>query len=442
MIECKICGEKRHWLVPHIFHSHGMKADEYRAQFPIEVYLRDATLADVFAKRGKANALSAQKKKRVNQKSKGIVDLDKEVECMLCGKRMSWLTSHIKRIHTLTLCDYHGLFPDSPIKSVEAGKTFSRRSQQMQDNRSEEEKSRIAKLRRAGYTESSLKKMSQSQKQRLANVPFAVKSANAKKGAIAIKHKLLDPIEAKNHGCKVSQGWEKAFDANPKLYKECQDRMRKANVKAHENLKAMSDDELYAFLRRSFLRIPKKYSFMYKGVQYGVRSNYEKIVLKALVDCDISFEYEPFFLKLPNGKRYRVDFVVENQIVLEVKAKHWFKEEQNDLRKEASENAGYKYVLFMEDEVFSKDLHSIIKQMATPSSDARAITRLIAGTSLEPLSHNVTSNGKREGLKKSKDLIISSQATLKEVEGSTTRKSNLSFFKYDEIPKNAPQLTM
>jgi hypothetical protein len=48
-----------------------------------------------------------------------------------------------------------------------------------------------------------------------------------------------------------------------------------------------------------------------------------------------------------------------------VKANWWFRESQNTMRQQASEKAGYHYLLLKDGEVFSKDLHSIIEEFAT-----------------------------------------------------------------------------
>lgn len=285
------------------------------------------------------------------------------IECKLCNNKMKWLTPHITRTHKMSTKEYLEKFPGSKLKDQETYEIFRKKNQAIHDSRSMEERKRRAKIGQAGHTDESRKRVGESQKIRIAKMTPEERSKNASYGGQGLANKLSSSIDARlEHGKVLSNGWKIAFEKNPKLRIECWERMLHAASIMHEKLRAMSDEELATYLDNSFLRTPKKYFFEYKGITYGVRSSYEKKVLKALVDLNLDFKYEPFFLLKSDGHKYRIDFLVDNRLILEVKAEYWYNEEQNLLREESARKVGYDYVLLMEKEIFG-NLHSIIREI-------------------------------------------------------------------------------
>jgi hypothetical protein len=143
-------------------------------------------------------------------------------------------------------------------------------------------------------------------------------------------------------------------------------RMLSANSKMHNWLRTCSEEELGSFLKRSFLRPPKLYTFEYKGNTYKVRSSYERIVLKILVDFNLNFEYE-VCLRRPDGRRYIADFIVENKLCLEPKSIYYVEAQGGEydlgMKKLAAENKNYKFVLLTEVEIFKHNLREIIRSL-------------------------------------------------------------------------------
>jgi hypothetical protein len=133
--------------------------------------------------------------------------------------------------------------------------------------------------------------------------------------------------------------------------------MRVAGKCLQEWLRTCSKEELAEYLE------PRTTYVEYKGKQYGVRSSYEEIMVKTLVDLSLRFEQEKYLIK-PNGRWYRADFIVEEKLVIETKSHYWYDvqggSETDAQRSGAARLAGLDYLLVMNGLIESPDLPLII----------------------------------------------------------------------------------
>ena len=227
------------------------------------------------------------------------------------------------------------------------------------------DKKEAARKMLEGHTKESYSKMAKSQKIRFENMTEKERDDHRHKARLASISYHTDPKfeqSRKERSEKISLKHKLNVQKDKAPYIE---RMLLANSKMHDILRNMTPEELDKYLSNSFLRLPKIYSFRYKGQDYGVRSSYEEAVLKALVDLDISFKYEPTSIVKKDGKYYRPDFLVKDTII-EVKSTYWLNRvglEDNELRKEAVQAHGWSYLLLTEDEIFNSNLFDILKSI-------------------------------------------------------------------------------
>lgn len=284
------------------------------------------------------------------------------ITCLICKKEFKILGRHLTNSHKITSSDYKIKFPGSKTLSDEESLRRTNSNYKLWTSRTEEEKSKLGQIRRKGWTSESLSSMIQSKLiyfDNLSEEEREVLKDRLHKLSINF-HNLPEYEEIRiSRGPNISKSHKVNFETNPTNYIS---RMLHANSKMHEWLRTCSEDELDIFLKRSFLSYPKR-SFEYKGNTYKVRSSYEVIVLKLLVDLNLEFKYE-VCLKRPDGRRYIADFIVENKLCLEPKSSHFVKiqgEYELGMKKLAAENSNFKFVLLTEEEIFKSNLLEYIK---------------------------------------------------------------------------------
>lgn len=284
------------------------------------------------------------------------------ITCLICSKEFKILGRHLTNSHKINSSDYKVKFPEAKTISDEESLRRSDSNYVLWTSRTEEEKSKLGQIRRDGWTSESLVNMIQSK-----SVYFENLSEEEREVLTNKLHKLSNNFhhlpEYKEKRIyrvdKISESHSRNFEKDPNPYVK---RMLNANSKMHEWLRTCSEDELDKFLKSSFLSYPR-YSFEYKGQTYKVRSSYEKVVLKLLVDLDLEFKYE-VCLKRPDGRRYIADFIVENKLCLEPKSIHFVNlqgEYELGMKKLAAENSNFKFVLLTEVEIFKYNLLDYIK---------------------------------------------------------------------------------
>lgn len=288
------------------------------------------------------------------------------ITCLICNKELSILCSHLKRIHKISKEDYVLKFPGAQIISEEETLRRSNSNYKLWASRTEEEKSKSGKIRRQGWTNESYINMVQSKLSYYQTLSSEERiKLFEKMNTMSIDFHNSPKYEANrlvrnNH---ISEGHLRNVQRDPSQYVK---RMLDANSKMHYWLRTCSEDELNSFLKRSFLRPPKRFTFEYKGKAYQVRSSYEKLVLKVLVDFNLNFKYE-VCLKRPDGRRYIADFIVEDKLCLEPKSIYYVEAQGGEydlgMKKLAAENKNYKFVLLTEAEIFKCNLKEIIRSL-------------------------------------------------------------------------------
>jgi len=262
----------------------------------------------------------------------------------------------MKRKHGISISDYVERFPGALTICPKVSQKKTDNNLKMWETR---DSKLAAKLMVEGRTNESYAKMSATKKQQAKHrTPEQVEECRSKMSEMAKKFHT-DCAYAdirKERSQKISETHLRNMEDQDKS-KGYLDRMSAARSVAHKNLREMSAEELDAFLSRSFLKIPKIYKFEHKGQHYGVRSSYEEIVLKKLVDLKIKFHYEPTSFPRSDGKMYRPDFIVNNTVI-EVKSTYWLNRmghADNAKRQQACESKGFNYQLILEDVVFNDD---------------------------------------------------------------------------------------
>jgi hypothetical protein len=238
----------------------------------------------------------------------------------------------------------------------------------MWDKRTPEQRKWVTDNWRAGWTDESIEKMVKSRKLYFANMSDEDRMKMLDQLADATDLFYSSPdYEASRiaRGRKISASLNHKLKTNPSFYEERRQAMIAAGRIQAEWLRTCSKEELAEYLE------PRTTHFEYKGKQYGVRSSYEEKMVKVLVDLGLRFTQEQY-LKKPNGRWYRADFIVEEKLVIETKSKFWYGVQGGDqtdfLRKEAARLAGLDYLLVMNDLIESQELPLIIGNKISSTS--------------------------------------------------------------------------
>jgi hypothetical protein len=278
-------------------------------------------------------------------------------------------------MHGINTSRYRGMFPDAQTRSKEFFDSRSKGSKAMWDNRTPEERKWITDNWRAGWTDESVNKLIKSRKAYFANMSDQDRKEMIDQIARATDLFYNSPDYEANRiarSRKISASLNHKLKTDPSFYEERRQAMIAAGKIQAEWLRTCSKEELAEYLE------PRTTHFEYKGKQYGVRSSYEEKMVKILVDLGLRFVQEQY-LKKPNGRWYRADFLVEERLVIETKSKFWYGVQGGDrtdfLRKEAARLAGLDYLLVMNDLIVSQELPLIIgnkiSSMSAGQSEAK-----------------------------------------------------------------------
>lgn len=286
---------------------------------------------------------------------------------------MHFLGRHLNTAHGLTTAQYRELFPGAATRSEECQANRSKSQRKAWEAR--EDREAAGQRLKAGRSEDSYRKMANTKK-----TQYAAMTEEQRQEVLGKMHRMSamfhnnpDHEEARaSRAAAISKSWTSRIESDPAFYEAARQRMLRANSVMHEWLRTCSQEDLAEYLDGSFLRKPKKYEFEYCGRIYAVRSSYEVEVLKALVDLNLEFKYEPFMLRRSDGSLYRFDFLVEGCLVLEVKADYWHNLlGRYTVDKAAVESAGYAYGIVREKEIFGGGLHAIIGELTTSARQSR-----------------------------------------------------------------------
>jgi len=307
------------------------------------------------------------------------------VICKLCDKQFHFLGRHLTARHDINTDEYLRQFPGSSTISDECSNRRSASQLNAWSQLSDEERSDRGVQWRAGWTEESRLKMIKSKIDRYASMTADEREIMCQRMRDMGDdfHHAPEYTEIRERRAKsISDTWRDRL-SEPEFYGAAVDRMLYANSHMHKWLKTCSSDEMVEWLGNSFCRKPSKFKYTYKGHDVGVRTSYEKKMAETLIDLGLDYSYEGYTIPCIDGSRYWPDFTIEGlKLIFEVKAQYYFDEYKNFQCQLASMNAGYVYYLFLEDDLFSKNLHETIGNITTSAlHNWTMVDELIAQTS-------------------------------------------------------------
>lgn len=288
------------------------------------------------------------------------------VECKLCGFEGKQLQSHLLFKHKLTVEQYKAQFPEAEIYSESAKKKNTELNKQRWAEMKKEDKAKMIGGMLSTYNlPENRKKQGEALSKNRAKMSIEELRQRGEKGL----NKAREVVKANpdEYSKRCSEAIKKSFKEHPERLEKAREQILKLAKQHHDKVASMPPEELINYLQSSFLKKPVRYSVSYKEVELTVRSSYEEIVAKALVDLQVKFSYESMTLKQPNGKNYWIDFHVEPDLIIEVRSDYWVNKEPEKMqqREQAVVDAGYRFLLLTDEQIFSDNLHSIIGFHAT-----------------------------------------------------------------------------
>lgn len=281
------------------------------------------------------------------------------VECEICHKKMKDLTNHLNKHHKVTCKWYLDNYPDSKIMTDE-----------------------LKQKRHDLYTKAVMSGKTSETCAKGGNKTAQTRKENGTASDFGKYINSFADLSNPDRCKKISETKKKIFRENPEELKKYQDTMRE-NQKIWKNiLDNMTPEDLELFINTSFLGGYKLKEFEYKGKKYRMRSSYERRFAIMLIDNNIEFQYEPFFLRY-NKKNYLPDFVIDKH-VFEIKSLYWLNRNNGeswvDLNKriQCCKHHGFEFTLITETELNNPDImKSIIgkiQKCTTESHDSDDMT--------------------------------------------------------------------